>query len=97
MSAVPADSNPIADLPRIRAGTECLNHSRDLMTWRAWINDSREGAVLGQRIAVTDAAGLNLHPDTTSAGFGDWLLLQFESSARAAHISLLHDRSFVFR
>jgi hypothetical protein len=36
MSAVPADSDPITDFPRIGAGTERVDHSRDLVTWRAW-------------------------------------------------------------
>ena len=90
MSAVPSNSDSIADFPGPRAFCDRVDYAGDLMPRRARIDDSREGAFLGEEVAMTDPASLN--PDSDRAGFrfADLLFHQFEISTGATDTDDFH-------
>src|SRR5579871_608335 len=86
MAAVPAKTDTLADLEEWHAFTNGIDDAGYLMAGDARIRDSGKKAKLGNRIAMTDSAGLHANAHLTGAGFWKLLLNQFESSACCGHL-----------
>ena len=70
-------------------GVDCTD---DLVARHARVLDVGEQPFLGHAIAVADAAGLDLDPDLTGAGFGDVALYQLERAFCIGNLSNAHLR-----
>jgi hypothetical protein len=88
VSAVPADSDPLAHRPASDAWTDCINYSSDLMSRDARILDTRPESFLCKRIAVADATGFDL--DSHPPGVRLWNF-SFDNLKGAIRFSNLHD------
>src|SRR5262249_479958 len=62
VAAVPPDADPLARLPPGDAGADRVDHPGNLMAGDLRVLKPRETTLLGDRIAVADAAGLHLDP-----------------------------------
>jgi hypothetical protein len=82
MSAMPADSDALAFFPMGDARAGLVYNSGDFVAGDARVLDTGEDAFLGDHVAVTDAAGLNLDSDLACAGLGDVALDHFKITAR---------------
>jgi hypothetical protein len=90
---MPTDSHPIAGFPGLSALSDGVDHAHDFVAGRARVDDSREEAILGHRIAMTNAAGLNFHSDVSGGGLTDRLFNQFKVSTGAFYLDFLHERN----
>lgn len=82
MPAIPSYPDPLTGLPRIYTRADRVDDAGDLMAWYERVVDAREGTFLGPRVAVANAAGLNLDPHLPWFGHGTLALDQFERSVR---------------
>jgi hypothetical protein len=71
MSAVQADSDPLALPPNRHAGAEHIDASAYLLTRYTWIPKSGPETVFYKHIAVANAAGFHFHTDLRGAWFRD--------------------------
>src|SRR5207249_3274736 len=66
IAAVPPNAHALPRLPSGDAGAHRIDHAGHLMTWDPRVLNSRVRSLLGERIAVADAA--SLHPDPHRSG-----------------------------
>jgi hypothetical protein len=90
VAAMPSDSHPVAGLPWIGIFSDRIDHPRDFMPGSAWINDSGKAALLGQHVAMADAACLNSDSHRSTDRLPHPLIHQLETSARATHTYYFH-------
>src|SRR3954453_6382104 len=90
VAAVPPDPDPLPDLPRHDPGAEGVDPAGHLVARHGRGADAGEGAVLPERVAVADAAGLDPDPHLAGAGLRHLALDQLERRARLAHLPHPH-------
>src|SRR5581483_5446434 len=59
VAGVPADTDTVADIPALHARTDFIDNADDLVAGDARVLDAGVETVLGNGVAVADAAGLN--------------------------------------
>jgi hypothetical protein len=77
LPAMPTDSNALALPPLLDARAEFIDYAGHLVAWDAWVRDSRQKALLGDHIAVTDSASLHANPHLSRTCFGNFGLHDF--------------------
>ena len=92
VSAVPADTDPLARCPSGNACTDRINDSGNLMPWDSRVLYARPESLLGERVAVTDASSLHLDTRLPGARLGCFPLDNFQgpfwaSDLRGTHLS----------
>ena len=92
VAAVPADAHPLARLPSGDAGADRVDHPGHLMAGDARVLDSREEPLLGDRIAVADAAGLHPDPHRPGTRLRDRPLDDLEGAVGAGDLRDTHHR-----
>jgi hypothetical protein len=90
MPAIPPDPDPLTGLPRIYSRADGVDDACDLMAWYERVIDAREGTFLRPRVAVANAAGLNLDPHLPCFGLGTLAFDQFERSLRFWDLNRFH-------
>jgi hypothetical protein len=93
VSAEPADAHPLADLPAVDGVAERGDLPGDLVAGDDRVADTGEAALLGEHVAVADAAGVDLDQRLTRAGLGHLTLLENKIAA----LLLDHHRSHLHR
>ena len=88
VSAVPTDADPLALGPADDAGADRIDDSGDLMSRNSRVLNTREGPFLGQRVAMADAARLDL--DAYPPG-GRLRNLSFDKLKGTIRLSNMHD------
>jgi hypothetical protein len=88
VSAVPADSDPLAWCPPGDAWADRINDSGDLVSWDPWVLEARPSSLLCKGVAVADATSLNLEAHESSPGLWD---VAFNELKTAFRLSDLHD------
>jgi hypothetical protein len=88
VSAVPADSDPLAWCPPGDACPDRIDDSGDLMSWDPRVLDARPDSLLCKEVAVADATRLNLDAHEPSPGLWD---VAFNELKGAFRLSDLHD------
>ena len=63
VAAVPAHADPLFRPPRLGPGSERVDAAGDLVARHPRVADARKAALLRERIAVADTAGLHPDPD----------------------------------
>src|SRR5262249_9494439 len=76
--AVPAQADPLAGFPTGHAGADVVDDAGDLVARGARILDARPDSLLRHRVAVADAAGLDLDAHGSRARLGNPLLDEIE-------------------
>jgi hypothetical protein len=89
---MPSDTNPVADLPWIGVRPECIDDPGDLVAGGARIDHSRKRTVLGQSVAMADAARLNLDSGAAATRVGNGRFVGREISAGTIHDYFFHWR-----
>jgi hypothetical protein len=69
VSTVPADADPLTLYPALNLLSNFIDNSGNLMSRDARVLNPRPRSLLGQRVAVADAAGLDFDAHGTDAGF----------------------------
>jgi hypothetical protein len=95
MSALPSDSNPIADFPRPSVFSKRIDHAGDLVPGGTWISDSRKEALFGYRVAMTNAAGLDFDSYLSGARIAYGLFAKLEISTSAFHTHRFHKQALL--
>src|SRR3954463_8505918 len=81
---VPTDADALAGLPPLRdVLADGVDQADHLVPRHAREGDPGPVALLGQHVAVADAAGLDLNPHESPARFGDRALDELEGAAGA--------------
>jgi hypothetical protein len=96
ISAVPPHAHPLAGLPSHGAGAKRIDHPGHLMSGYPRVLNSRVRPLLGEGIAVADAARLYPDPDRSGARLGYLPLNGLEGPVRAGdlyHAHRCHDFS----
>ncbi len=70
------------------AGADSIHHTNDFMAGHAWIFEPWPVAFLHHRIAVADAAGLDLDPYLSGGGLGNFTLDNFKRAAGCGRFAL---------
>src|SRR5438034_7868160 len=76
----------------MHAFAECLDHARNLVAGHERIRDAGIAPLLGQHIAVADAACVYAYERLTKTGPGNLALDQLELTAGLAHLHCSHPR-----
>ena len=76
--AEPADPDALAGRPALDAVAHHVDHARDLVPGDAGVGDAGPVPLLGQRVAVADAARLHGHADLPAPGLGRLALDELE-------------------
>ena len=92
VAAVPPDADPLARLPSGDAGADRVDHPGHLMAGDPRVLNSREEPLLGDRIAVADAAGLHLDPHRSGARLRDRPFNDLKGPIRAGDLHDTHRR-----
>src|SRR5262249_46314879 len=88
---VPTDADALAGLPTLRdALARGVDHTDQLVARDAREGDAGPVALLGHRVAVADAAGLNLDPHGPWSRVGDRALDELEGPAGARDLGDTH-------
>src|SRR2546423_1694582 len=88
VAAVPADADTLPLGPVRDARADRVNDSRDFMSRHARVLNARIAALFRQRVAVADAAGLDLDAHLSGNRLRDFALDEFK---RAVRLTDLHD------
>src|SRR5262249_54063252 len=92
IAAVPPHADPLAPLPSGDAGADRVDHTGHLMAGNSRVLNTREKALLRDRIAVADAAREDLDPHRSGARFGDGPFNNFERFIGATDLHHTHSR-----
>src|SRR6185312_10051695 len=92
VAAVPADADPLADLPAAHAGADRVDDAGDLVAGDARILEARELASDDERVAMTDAARLDLDAHGAAARRRNVALRSLQRPVRARHLHCSHLR-----
>jgi len=92
MTAVPSDSDALAGFPIGNVRTDTVDAAGDFVSGNAWVLEAGPIAFLYERVAVADAAGLDLNPDLGATGLGNISFDEFEITAGFADLDSLHSR-----
>jgi hypothetical protein len=90
MPAVPANADALSRLVLGDACAHGIHETHDFVAGHARILDSRPVTFLGQRIAVTNAAGLDFDPHLTGTRLGNFAFNDFKRSAGAGDLGSAH-------
>ena len=90
VAAEPADADALAGLPALDALADRVDDAGDLVAGDEREGDAREAALLGEHVAVADAAGLDPDEDLAAAGLGHLALDQLEVAALLGHLHRSH-------
>ena len=91
VSAMPSHTDSLPWLPQRYVGANRVDASGDLVAGDARILKSRPDPFFDQRVAVADAAGLDLNSHLAAARMGDRTLDEFEISAWLADLDCSHN------
>src|SRR5205823_1163754 len=102
---MPADAHALAWLPIADVGAKSINNPDDFMPGNSWILNARKDSFLNNRVAVTDATGLDFDSDRFRRRFWDFPLREFQRTLPASdlndthfrHVSLLRPSCFVYK
>src|SRR5207244_5274580 len=72
---------------------DCIDASRYLMTWHAWILKPWPEAVFDEHVAVANAACLDFHAHLAGSRFGNIALHQFPIATCLAYLCGFHFRA----
>ena len=86
MAAMPAETDALADFEYRHIRANGVEDAGNLVAGDAWELESRPHSFLGQRITVTDAAGLHANADVAGAGIGELLLDELKRSAGGGNL-----------
>jgi hypothetical protein len=86
MTAMPADADPLVRLPARHIRAHRIDDPDNLVPRYTRVSDAGEGPQLGERIAVTYAASLDLDPDVPGLRHRYSALDQFEGAIGAVHL-----------
>jgi hypothetical protein len=88
--AVPADPDPLTYCPCGNSGADLIDGSCNLMSRNSRVLNARQGSLLRERVAMTDAA--SFHPDThlSATGFGYFTLNNFNGPVWASDLRGTH-------
>src|SRR5262245_56314234 len=89
---MPADADALAAREGRHSGAHLVDDSGDLMARNAGEADARVLAILGQRVAVTDSAGLDADADVPGRRVGNLALDHLELAAGLGYLYDLHLR-----
>jgi hypothetical protein len=78
---MPAETDALADFEDGNIGADGVQNAGNFMAGHARVLESRPHTFLGQRIAVTNAAGLHADANVAGAGIRKLLLDKLERSA----------------
>jgi hypothetical protein len=92
VSAVPSHADSLPGLPQSHVGADRVDTSGNFVARDSGILETRPEPFLHQRIAVTNAARLDLDAHLTAGGLGDWALDDFEISTGFADLHCFHRR-----
>ena len=90
MAAVPSNANPLPSTPIHNAIAHLLDQADDLVPGNARVLDAGKRAELCERVAVADAAGLDLDEDLARAGRWDVALNRLEWTIGFFHLQRPH-------
>ena len=90
LAAEPTHSDALTDVPANDTRPDGIDHARDLMAGRAWIHQAGKTSVLGFRIAVADAARLDMNSHLACVGFRHIALDQLERTSRKFNFDRTH-------
>jgi hypothetical protein len=82
VSSVPANPDPLADLPLGDATADGVDHSGDFVPGDSRVLDARQETFFRVHVAATDAAGLDLDSDRSRAWLWDFAFDQLERALR---------------
>lgn len=77
-AAEPADADALANLPAADVGSQRVDNADHLVTGNARIHDARDKPQYGDRVAVANAAGMDLDSHLVPVRLGKIALLQIE-------------------
>src|SRR3954467_7442379 len=92
MTTVPADADPFASLPPDYAGADRVHPSSDLVSRNSRQLHPGERGCLDHRVAVADAARLDLDADLSRSRLGDLALHDLERAICPGNLHGLHGR-----
>ena len=87
---MPADAHALADFPTGQAGADRVDHAGHFMSWNSRILNARKQAILDDRVAVANAAGVNFDSQRAGPRFGDWPLDDFQRTAETRNLNSTH-------
>ncbi len=90
MAAMPADAHALARFPLGNARAHGIHRADHFMAGHARILQTGPVTFLDQRIAVTDATGVDLDPHQPGTGLRDFTLHDFKRPAGAADLCCTH-------
>src|SRR5208282_160513 len=90
LPAVPANADALAFFPCGDAGAHFIDHAGHFVSGDARVRDAGEKAVLGDHIAVTHAACLDVNPHLSRARLGNFALHDFEIRSCLRYLHRFH-------
>src|SRR5258705_13943190 len=92
LTAVPADSHPLAFLPFLHARAHFIDHAGHFVSGDPRVCNAGEKAFLRDHIAVTDATSLHLNPHMSRARLWYFSLHDFKVRSRPGYLHGFHFR-----
>src|SRR5205823_1230631 len=92
MTCMPADAHALARLPVADVGAKSINNPDDFMPRNSWILNPRKDSFLNNRVAVTDATGLDFNSDGSRHRFRDFPFREFQRTLPASDLNDAHLR-----
>jgi hypothetical protein len=90
VSAVPADSNALADFPSGDVRADGVDYADDFVTGNARVLNPGHAGLFDYGVAVTDSAGLDFDADAFRGGFWDIAFYNFKWSVGARDLDCAH-------
>ena len=87
VSAVPADADSLTGLPVEHVGTDDVDNTNDLVAENTWVLDAGPVTLLGEYVAMAEAARFHFDADLARTGLRNFLLNEFK---RATSTGDLH-------
>ena len=86
----PADADALADLPVRNSFAQRIDDAGDFVAGDARIDDPGEQALLGNHVAVTEAAGFHFHADSSGTWIGDGTFDNFDGAVGRSDLCNTH-------
>src|SRR5262245_35689319 len=90
VSTVPTDANALTRFPGGDTAADCIETSRDLMTWHTRVLESWPPTFFHKHVAMANAAHLHLHPHLSGTGLRNVALDELPFATRFANLRQFH-------
>ena len=92
MAAVSTDADALAGFPFGHVRSECIDHAGDLVSWDTGVTNARPASFHGERVTVTNPAGLNFDADMTGTGLRNIAFHHLEGPGCVGNLNCSHFR-----